>query len=75
MTTLALPTDANTVAFLVHVQLVAVVGGAPVLPVFWTDNFITLQPGETRILTARFGTAPAPPGGVKVVVEAFNDFV
>lgn len=75
VTTVTLPADAPAVAFLVHARLVAAVGGAAVLPVLWSDNFVTLRPGESRVLTAQFGTAQAPPGGVKVVVEAFNNFL
>ena len=65
--------SASTVAFLVHARVVATVGGAAVLPVIWSDNFVTLRPGETRILTACYDSAPVPPGGAKIVVEAFSD--
>lgn len=29
-------------------------GGEEILPTFWSDNFITLLPGEEKMLTARF---------------------
>ena len=60
-------------AFLVRARAVSAADGLPVRPVFWSDNYFTLRPGESRQLTAHI---PDPPrAGVRVVVEAFNDFV
>ena len=43
------------------------VGGEDVLPAFWSDNFITLLPGEEKTVTARFATAELE--GVVPVVD------
>ncbi len=44
----------NTLAFFVRLQIMAGANGAEVLPVAWQDNYVTLLPGETRRLTARY---------------------
>jgi exo-1,4-beta-D-glucosaminidase len=53
-------------------------GGELVLPILWSDNDVTLWPGESVTLTARFAImgaeTPAPTGGPlagpSVLVEA-----
>ena len=40
-------------AFFKHLTLGDSTDGPSVNPVFWSDNFITLLPGETRTVTAR----------------------
>jgi exo-1,4-beta-D-glucosaminidase len=42
------------VAFIVRLQILAGANGEEVLPVWWSDNYITLMPGETRTLSARY---------------------
>jgi exo-1,4-beta-D-glucosaminidase len=41
----------KSLAFMVHVRLTDA-KGADVVPALWSDNYITLLPGETRMLTA-----------------------
>jgi len=41
------------VAFMVRLQILAGANGDEVLPVWWSDNYMTLMPGETRTVTAR----------------------
>lgn len=42
------------VAFLVRMRVMRGNSGDAVLPVWWNDNYVTLMPGESRTLTARF---------------------
>ncbi len=58
-------------AFQVHVRAENADTGEEVLPVFWSDNYLQLLPGETRTLTAVFlqGRAPAR---VTLTAEAWN---
>ncbi len=44
----------NTVAFFQHLSLRRGKGGAPILPVIWNDNDVTLWPGESATLVARY---------------------
>ena len=41
----------STIAFFIHAQAVRPGSDEEVAPVFWSDNFISLLPGETRELT------------------------
>jgi exo-1,4-beta-D-glucosaminidase len=41
------------IAFFVQLALTKSSGGEEILPVFWTDNYFSLLPGETRRITAR----------------------
>jgi len=63
--TLKVPPSSKTVALFQHVLIKRTAGGAPVAPILWSDNDITLWPGESVTLTAHF----AAPGGETPVVE------
>lgn len=49
-------------AFFVHAAITDGAGGEEILPVFWSDNYISLAPGESREITARFETGAARHG-------------
>jgi exo-1,4-beta-D-glucosaminidase len=58
-------------AFQVHLRVEDADTGEEVLPVFWSDNYLALLPGESRTLTAGFlhGRAPAR---VTLTADAWN---
>ncbi len=62
----------KTVALMTHVQLRRQGSGARVLPVFYSDNYLSLGPGESRTVTV--AAAAADLGGDKplVVVDGWN---
>jgi len=64
-----LTNSSSTLAFLIRLRVTN--GGNEVLPVFWSDNYISLLPGETRAETATFNPRTLPPGS-KVEVDGFN---
>jgi exo-1,4-beta-D-glucosaminidase len=43
-----LKNPSDRIAFFIEVQIVNRRNNEPVLPVYWNDNYISLQPGETR---------------------------
>jgi hypothetical protein len=43
--------------------------GARVLPVYWSDNYVSLMPGESRTVSAEFTGAEE---ALKVAVRAWN---
>ena len=47
----------SSVAFMVHPRLTRGKGGEDVTPVFWSDNYFSLLPGEKKSVTARFDSA------------------
>jgi exo-1,4-beta-D-glucosaminidase len=63
--TLTIPPSSNTVALFQHVSIKRSAGGEPVLPILWSDNDVTLWPGESITLTAQL----AAPGAEMPVVE------
>ena len=54
---------------MVHLRLVDA-KGEDVVPVFWSDNYVNLLPGERRALTAKFAASTAQ--GLKVVCDGWN---
>jgi exo-1,4-beta-D-glucosaminidase len=60
----------KAVAFFLRLQVVGK-GGEEALPVFWDDNYITLLPGETRALSARYRARDIR-GAPRVVVSGWN---
>jgi len=79
ITTVNINNPSKTIAFLIHVRLVrnnvspSILDPADVTPLFWDDNYITLFPGETQILTGTYTQAAAGNQPPQVVVELFNN--
>jgi len=46
--------------------------GGEVLPVFWSDNYFELLPGETKTLTARYPAGTKLTEAAKLEVEGWN---
>jgi exo-1,4-beta-D-glucosaminidase len=67
-----LENPSQALAFFVHLAVRKGSGGEEVLPVLWDDNYVTLLPGETREIDARY--APKDLGAAKpaVSVEGWN---
>jgi exo-1,4-beta-D-glucosaminidase len=63
--TLAVPSSSKAVALFQHVSIKQSAGGEFMLPILWSDNDVTLWPGESLTLTARFAT----PGAAMPAVE------
>jgi len=59
----------TTLAFLIRLRVTN--AGNEVLPVLWSDNYISLLPGESRTETATFNTGVLPAGSI-VQVDGFN---
>jgi exo-1,4-beta-D-glucosaminidase len=80
--TLTVPSSSKAVALFQHVSLKRTAGGEPMLPILWSDNDVTLWPGESFTLTAHLATPVAaapvvevsgwnvPTQSVPVVVES-----
>ncbi len=52
--------------------LVTEKNGGEILPVFWSDNYFELLPGETRTLTARYPAGTKLAQGAKLEVGGWN---
>jgi exo-1,4-beta-D-glucosaminidase len=54
--TLTVPSSSKAVALFQHVSIKRAAGGDLMLPILWSDNDVTLWPGESLTLTAHFAT-------------------
>jgi exo-1,4-beta-D-glucosaminidase len=61
-----------TLAFFVRLRVLQKTGGAEILPSTWSDNYVSLLPGETRTLTARWRSEDAPGAAPAVAVDGWN---
>jgi exo-1,4-beta-D-glucosaminidase len=59
-------------AFFLRLQVVTAPGGEEILPVLWQDNYLSLLPGESREVTARYRPAGGPEGRRALVVSGWN---
>lgn len=64
--TLTVPESSKSVAMFQHVSIKRSADGESVLPILWSDNDVTLWPGESVTLTAHFATSGAETPVVEV---------
>ena len=64
--TLTVPPSSKAVALFQHVSIKRSAGGELMLPILWSDNDVTLWPGESLTLTAHFASAGAAAPVVEV---------
>ncbi len=62
----------DSVAFMLHPRLTRGKGGDDVTPVFWSDSYFSLMPGEKKGVTARFDSASLHGAVPELVVEGWN---
>jgi exo-1,4-beta-D-glucosaminidase len=62
----------DSVAFMVHPRLTRGKGGEDLTPVFWSDNYFSLLPGEKKSVTARFDSTLLQGATPELVVEGWN---
>ena len=62
----------QSVAFMIHPRLIRGKGGDDVTPIFWSDNYFSLLPGEKKTVTVRFDSAPLRGAAPELVVEGWN---
>jgi len=66
-------TNTSTVpAMLVRLRVLKGEGGDEVLPVWWSDNYLVLLPGETRVLTVRARRQDLAGARPEVAVDGWN---
>jgi beta-mannosidase len=70
--TVTLKNPTGTIALMTHLQLHQNGSGKRVLPVFYSDNYITLVPGESRVVTIEAATKDLAENVPEVLVDGFN---
>ncbi|HSM47046.1 MAG TPA: glycoside hydrolase family 2 TIM barrel-domain containing protein, partial [Draconibacterium sp.] len=68
--TLKVTNPTNTIAFFTFFDLVDSETDSPILPVFWSDNYVTLLPGESRTYDATYNLADSKGGKPVLKVNA-----
>jgi len=62
----------NSVAFMVHPRITRGKGGDDLTPVFWSDNYFSLLPGEKSTVTAKFDSGSLHGATPELVVDGWN---
>ncbi|HEY6944083.1 MAG TPA: glycoside hydrolase family 2 protein [Candidatus Acidoferrum sp.] len=62
----------DSVAFMVHPRITRGKSGEDVVPVFWSDNYFSLLPGEKKSVTARFESSSLAGAIPELVVDGWN---
>src|SRR5216683_1060736 len=61
-----------SVAFMVHLRLMRGKSGEDVTPIFWSDNYFSLLPGEKKTVAARFDLSSLDGAAPELVVDGWN---
>jgi hypothetical protein len=70
--TTELSNNSTAPAIMVRLKAVRATSGDRILPVLYSDNYVSLMPGERRTLTAEVSRADARGERPRMVVEGFN---
>ena len=62
----------DSVAFMIHPRVTRGKGGEDVVPVFWSDNYFSLLPGERKSVTVRFDSSSLAGSAPELVVDGWN---
>ncbi len=67
-----LTNPSDKVAFFIELELTKDPKGAAILPVFWTDNYVSLLPGETKTVSVKCYKKDADNKAPAVRVKGYN---
>ncbi len=67
-----LTNSSKYIAFFVHPNIVNKVTGNTILPVIWSDNYVSLLPGESRKLSARIKNKYLKDKKPQLIVKGYN---
>jgi len=62
----------TSIAFMAHVRLTSGPGGDDVVPIFWSDNYFSLLPGEERQVTATYDSSALDGKAAVLAVDGYN---
>ena len=65
-------TSATNIAFFLRPEVIAGSAGTEVLPVNYTDNFVSLFPGESKTITATYQTSDLGGKAPYLLVRGYN---
>ena len=62
----------RSIAFMVHLRVTKGPGGQDVTPIFWSDNYFSLLPGEQKEITATYDASDLDGKGAILKVAGYN---
>jgi exo-1,4-beta-D-glucosaminidase len=65
-------TSATNIAFFLRPEVIAGSGGTEVLPITYTDNFVSLFPGESKTITAVYQTSDLGGNAPYLLLRGYN---
>jgi beta-mannosidase len=72
LVTVHVKNSSDAIAVMTHLQLHKKASGGRVLPVFYADNYISLVPGESRLVTIQAATKDLGGEAPLLLVDGFN---
>jgi len=70
--TVSIANNGDSVAFMVHPRLTRGKDGDDVVPVFWSDNYFSLLPGEKKSVTVQFDSSSLARATPELIVDGWN---
>jgi exo-1,4-beta-D-glucosaminidase len=70
--TVTVKNPSKSVAFMTHLRLTRGPGGDNIVPVFWSENYFSLLPGEERRVSATYDAASREGKPAVLIVDGFN---
>jgi exo-1,4-beta-D-glucosaminidase len=62
----------NAVAFMVHLRVTRGQGGEDVTPILWQDNYFSLLPGETRMVSGKYAASDLRGEEPVLIMDGWN---
>jgi exo-1,4-beta-D-glucosaminidase len=60
------------IAFMVHLRITRGKSGEDLTPIFWSDNYFSLLPGEQKEVTAAYDPADLEGTSALLVMDGYN---
>jgi exo-1,4-beta-D-glucosaminidase len=70
--TVVIENRSNSIAFMVHPRVTRGQAGEDVTPIFWSDNYFSLLPGEKKSVTARYDNSSVAGATPELFVDGWN---
>jgi exo-1,4-beta-D-glucosaminidase len=70
--TVTVKNASSSIAFMAHLRLTRGPGGDDVVPIFWSENYFSLFPGEERVVTGTYDSSALERKSAVIVVDGYN---
>jgi exo-1,4-beta-D-glucosaminidase len=70
--TVTVKNPSNSIAFMTHLKVTRGAGGDEATPIFWSENYFSLLPGEERVVTGTYESLSLEGKTAVLVVDGYN---